>query len=212
MLQKIGQTLGKLRSMPIEVKNKLSKKTTDKKERNSTFNNTEEKSKEVKQQTTQGELMSAAILAKIGDDNKVINSDVSNGGRLEDKQQVIGLDEQAAIVKNDEKQLSEREKLNTYITKTMDDYKYPDSYNVQIKENPIDEKEMLLKMKEIQNDLTEALEHWKWTKHAYQHAVGFEQVEYCIYQMMAAEQKYRMILLKARNMNVDWSKVKGDMI
>lgn len=69
-----------------------------------------------------------------------------------------------------------------------------------------------MSMKEIQKDLAEALEHWKWTQHAYNHALGSDQVDFYIYQMMAAEQKYRMILLKARRLQVDWSKVKGDLV
>ena len=67
-------------------------------------------------------------------------------------------------------------------------------------------------MQEIQAELSEALKEWKWTIRAYEYALGDDQVEYCIYQMMAAEQKYRMILHKARQLDVNWSKVRGYMI
>lgn len=97
-------------------------------------------------------------------------------------------------------------------TQTMEDFKFvmdlPVKVNEKTKENEYQQKTMI----EIREELSQALEHWKYTQKAYEHALGFEQVEYCIYQMMAAEQKYRMILLKARSLQVEWSKVKGDLI
>jgi len=153
------------------------------------------------EQVFSGELPSAVILAKIGKEEQV----VSQKQIIDNK---LAVAEPTKMVKTKQKQSNT---MSDFIYEEQRKSKKQEQASLK-KQQQMSEEALTLQMKEIQKDLKEALEHWKWTKHAYNHAIGFEQVEYCIYQMMAAEQKYRMILLKARSLEVDWSKLKGDMV
>src|SRR5690606_27241123 len=137
-----------------------------------------------------------------------IQLDLANQVVSEPKFVSKGIDDRAAKTQVDfgypdkrlpnKRLLDERQQTEKNNSEKNNSEKYELDKNNQENSDPIDKETLDKQMQEIQQELSEALEHWKWTQHAYNHAIGFEQVEFCIYQMMAAEQKYRMILLKAR--------------
>lgn len=69
-----------------------------------------------------------------------------------------------------------------------------------------------LKVYELSVEIREALMHWKTAEQKFEYACGHDEVELAIYQVMAAEQKYRLLLNKARKLDVDWSNVKGYVV
>lgn len=72
--------------------------------------------------------------------------------------------------------------------------------------NPRDKKR---EMDKLRLEIKQALEDKRATEMMFQHAVGQDEVEWAILRQMAAEQRYRMLLNKARAMDVDWSRVRG---
>ena len=208
MLQKVGQTIAKLKAMSAYINriviNKF--KSPNKEESGvveaASLHHIEKESLKAKQteiglpqsfdnkKSGQGELLSTHILSKIGSGQKVLaHTNKTSGSKVS--------------------QTSSKK-----IRRTMNDYQYKEEQEGSHYSNfdTKDDKHITERMNELQKELSEALEQWKWTRHAYDYALGSEQVDFCIYQMMAAEQKYRMILVKARELQVEWSKVKGDMI
>lgn len=73
-------------------------------------------------------------------------------------------------------------------------------------------KEEHLKVYELSVEIREALLSWKTAEQKFEYACGHDEVELAIYQVMAAEQKYRLLLNKARKLDVDWSDVKGYVV
>lgn len=74
--------------------------------------------------------------------------------------------------------------------------------------DPISKEQQLVADK-LRAEIKEALLEWRSAELHFQYAVGHDEVELAIYSLMAAEQKYRMLLNKARGMNVNWSHVRG---
>lgn len=73
-------------------------------------------------------------------------------------------------------------------------------------------KNRLIEMDKLRNEIKEALLQWRTAELQFQYACGHDEVELAIYSLMTAEQKYRMLLNKARNIDIDWSTVKGYVI
>lgn len=64
-------------------------------------------------------------------------------------------------------------------------------------------------MDKLRAEIKQALEDKRATEIMFQFAVGHDEVEWAILRQMAAEQRYRMLLNKAREMDVEWSKLRG---
>lgn len=67
-------------------------------------------------------------------------------------------------------------------------------------------------MDKLRLEITQALADRQATEQMFQYAKGHDEVEWAILRQMAAEQRYRMLLNKARAMDVDWSKIRGAVI
>jgi len=64
-------------------------------------------------------------------------------------------------------------------------------------------------MDKLRSEIKQALEDKRVTEIMFEFAVGHDEVEWAILRQMAAEQRYRMLLNKARAMDVEWSKLRG---
>ena len=73
-------------------------------------------------------------------------------------------------------------------------------------------KDELIEVDKLRIEIRESLLQWRSAELHFQYACGHDEVELAIYSLMAAEQKYRMLLNKARNIDINWSQVKGDLI
>lgn len=73
-------------------------------------------------------------------------------------------------------------------------------------------KEMQKSVDELRIEIKEALQAWRTAELKFQYASGHDEVELAIYQLMAAEQNYRLLLNKAKRMEVNWSVVKGEVV
>ncbi|MCR8658921.1 hypothetical protein [Paenibacillus endoradicis] len=73
-------------------------------------------------------------------------------------------------------------------------------------------KEMVIEVDKLRVEIKDSLSQWRSAERHFQYACGHDEVELAIYSLMAAEQKYRMLLNKARKIDIDWSKVKGYVI
>jgi|GEM_PF-1635569 len=73
-------------------------------------------------------------------------------------------------------------------------------------------KEMKIEVDKLRVEIKESLSQWRSAERHFQYACGHDEVELAIYSLMAAEQKYRMLLNKARKIDIDWSKVRGYVI
>lgn len=196
----------------------LSRTASNKEE--SSITNQKQSKKAVKEVINVGELSTHHILAKMNREPANLSQQINKNKMLVQKKKV---NKGEKIIQQKVKNGANSKKVNVKIpepadvikqnsTQTMDDYKFVIDLPVDVNQKNNDNEYIQKTMIEIKEELTKALEHWKWTQKAFEQALGFEQVEYCIYQMMAAEQKYRMILLKARALQVEWSKVKGDLV
>lgn len=67
-------------------------------------------------------------------------------------------------------------------------------------------------MDKLRQEIKQALSDKRATEQMFQYAKGNDEVEWAILRQMAAEQRYRMLLNKARAMDVDWSKIRGEII
>lgn len=67
-------------------------------------------------------------------------------------------------------------------------------------------------MDKLRLEIAQALADRQATEQMFQYATGHDEVEWAILRQMAAEQRYRMLLNKARAMDVDWSKIRGAVI
>ena len=73
-------------------------------------------------------------------------------------------------------------------------------------------KDQLIEVDKLRIEIKDSLLQWRSAELHFQYACGHDEVELAIYSLMMAEQKYRMLLNKAREMDIDWSKVKGYVI
>lgn len=73
-------------------------------------------------------------------------------------------------------------------------------------------KEKLIEVDKLRVEIKDSLLQWRSAERHFQYACGHDEVELAIYSLMAAEQKYRMLLNKARKVDIDWSQVKGYVI
>ncbi|OUM95680.1 MAG: hypothetical protein A9Z00_15490 [Thermobacillus sp. ZCTH02-B1] len=53
-------------------------------------------------------------------------------------------------------------------------------------------------------DIREAHRDWVNAHRHFEYAVGFDQIDYAIYAIEAAEKRYEMLLRQAKKMNVHW--------
>lgn len=73
-------------------------------------------------------------------------------------------------------------------------------------------KDELIEVDKLRIEIKDSLLQWRSAELNFQYACGHDEVELAIYSLMMAEQKYRMLLNKARDIDIDWSKVKGYLI
>ncbi|HIW34428.1 MAG TPA: hypothetical protein IAA29_16755 [Candidatus Paenibacillus intestinavium] len=73
-------------------------------------------------------------------------------------------------------------------------------------------KEKFIEVDKLRIEIKDSLLQWRSAELHFQYACGHDEVELAIYSLMMAEQKYRMLLNKARDIDIDWSKVKGYLI
>lgn len=67
-------------------------------------------------------------------------------------------------------------------------------------------------MDKLLQEIRQALADKRVTDQMFQFAKGNDEVEWAILKQLAAEQRYRMLLNKAREMDVDWSEIRGIVI
>jgi len=67
-------------------------------------------------------------------------------------------------------------------------------------------------MDKLRLEIKQALSDKRATEQMFQYAKGNDEVEWAILRQLAAEQRYRMLLNKARSMDVDWSRIRGELI
>lgn len=67
-------------------------------------------------------------------------------------------------------------------------------------------------MDKLRQEIKQALADKRATEQMFHYAKGNDEVEWAILKQLAAEQRYRMLLNKARAMDVDWTKIRGFVI
>jgi hypothetical protein len=72
-----------------------------------------------------------------------------------------------------------------------------------------EEKDELSKKQALKQEIKETLTEWENANRFFHYAVGKEQVDYAIYNIITAEKRYDMLLGKAKQMQGPWPKWEG---
>ncbi|MCA0758297.1 YaaL family protein [Paenibacillus sp. N4] len=64
-------------------------------------------------------------------------------------------------------------------------------------------------MERLRQEIAEAHREWENANRYFNYAVGKDQIDYAIYNIISAEKKYEMLLREAKQLSGDWQAWEG---